>query len=86
MKYVLEICDRDGTGIADEEHSLIESDTPLPIPNVGDEVYFPDGAGPTGNQAGVVEVVNRTFTFCPATKREDAYVQIQVFCKESENK
>ena len=82
MKYLLEISDMAGSGIADEERARVESDTPIPVPDVGDEIYLPSSTGSAPDRDLTVKVFKRLFIFSPATDREDATAHIQVFCKD----
>ncbi len=78
MKYLLEIVNKEGVGISDEKHSFLESDTAIPIPNVGDKIYLPKEMD---SSAICVEVVNREFILF--FKQNELTAQVQVFCKES---
>jgi hypothetical protein len=68
MLYKLEILDMNHDGVGDEEDCRIISQTPLPLPNIGDAI----------DVAGVrVKVVNRKFAFDVPNE-----VLVQVFCEE----
>lgn len=69
-EYVLEISDMTGDGLGEEPHTLIESGSPIPIPNVGDRVSLP----------GVMaEVKKREFS---VYGEDPIAIKVQVFCKE----
>lgn len=81
MNYKLEISDTRGDGFAVEEDSLIESDSPIPIPQVGDTIYFPNGTGaPDSTTAAMAVVKWRRFVYFP----QEFYVQ--VFCEDATRK
>tara|TARA_R110001592_G_scaffold356300_1_gene657939 strand:- start:183 stop:413 length:231 start_codon:yes stop_codon:yes gene_type:complete len=42
MNYMLELANLSGDGITSEQWSLLESETPLPVPMVGDHVTAQD--------------------------------------------
>ena len=70
MKYVLEICNTQGDGIGEEGDSCdreVESDTPIPIPNVGEDISF--------SNLHIVKVVRRLFAYYNET------AHVQLFCE-----
>ncbi len=81
MEYMLEISDMKGDGIASQEFSQFETTTPIPIPSVGDRIYLPGGCGPEGKNAKEVIVSERQFTYTPEGENDDAFVHVQLFCK-----
>lgn len=72
MKYILELSTMNGDGLGEEPWSLIESDTPLPIPNVGDRIKL------QGNTS-FAEVVNREMSVFGT---DELVIKYQVFCRE----
>jgi putative protein kinase ArgK-like GTPase of G3E family len=75
MKYLLEISDMNGSGIGQtEDECRIESDTPIPIPGVGDRIQL--------SKSGVVQVVGRLYYFHEESNTEAAEAHVQLFCKE----
>lgn len=76
MRYTLEIGDLHGNAFAEEEYSRYDSDTPIPIPSPGDEIFLP---------GRMVTVVNRQFLFHPATEAQDVTFEVHVFCKEGDS-
>jgi hypothetical protein len=60
----------------------IESDTPIPIPNVGDTIYFPDGTEGYPDRSFTVKVVKRLFQYLPG--REGTTMYVQVVCQRLE--
>ena len=81
MKYRVDIYDMHEDYIASEEFSVLESSTPIPIPNVGDRIYVPSGSGPNSKQAKDLKVVERTFTYTPEFQNEDAYSRVELYCE-----
>jgi len=76
MKYIVELSDMSGDGLTDSEcSSRFESPTPIPAPNVGDELIVSGSSGKSGS-AQKVQVINRRFYI-----EEDSF-HIQVFCEE----
>ena len=70
MKYILELSTMSGDGLAEEQWSLFESDTPLPIPNVEDRIVI------QGRAATVVKRALRIFGTDPLT------MHFQVLCRD----
>jgi len=75
MKYIVELSDMSGDGLANSACSLFESPTPIPAPNVGDELIVYGSPGES-ESAQKVQVINRLFHV------EEDLFHIQVFCKE----
>jgi len=81
MKYRIDIYDRHEDYIASDKYSAFESSTPIPIPNIGDSIYLPNGCGPDGKQSKDVEVKKRQFTYTPEGQNEDAYTRVELYCE-----
>lgn len=76
MKYLVELSTMDGTGLAEEHLSRFESDTPIPIPAVGDRVQF------YGENGGRYVVRSRDFVYSAAS--DGVTLHVQVFCMDYE--
>ncbi len=85
MEYVVEISDMHGDGVAIEDFSRLISSSPLPVPNVGDNIYLPNGCGTDGKQAGEFTVVSRVFTYTPEHRDIDACVHVELFCRNKDD-
>ena len=85
MEYVVEISDMHGDGVANEDFSHLISSLPLPVPNVGDNIYLPSGCGPDSKRSGEFTVVSRLFTYTPKERDIDACVHVQLFCREKDD-
>jgi len=83
MEYVVELSMDGGTGVADREYSIFESDVPLPVPNPGDHVYVPSGGGPSGDRPQKLKVVHRLFMYKSAGERTPACAHVQVFYEDA---
>lgn len=78
MKYMLEFSTMTGDGLGEEPWSLIESDTPIPIPNVGDRINL------RGTDT-MATVVNRQMDVF-GNDEDDLVIKFQVFCRDIQAK
>ena len=84
MKYRLDIYDTHGDYMASEEFSEFESSTPIPIPNVGENIHLPSGCGTDNKQAKDLKVVERQFTYTPpVSQNDDAWTRVELYCEST---
>ncbi len=87
MRYMLELSHLNGDGAAAAEYALFESDTPIPVPNEGEIVYVPGGAGPDCNRAAFLRVVKRQFMYSPSQSDSNRdLTHVQLFCEGVEQR
>ena len=85
MEYIVEISNMQGDGLAEREESLIESQNPFPVPNVGDQIYVQSGGGSDYKQAQTLNVKKRQFSFHPERGSSEPAVHVQLFCQDASN-
>jgi len=73
MRYILEISQENGDGLGDQPYSLLESETPLPIPNVGDRINLQ-------GTATMAKVASRQMDVYGT---DEITIKFQVFCQNA---
>lgn len=84
MDYVVEISYMNGDDVAESEHSVIESSSPLTVPNVGDSIHVQSGAGSDYKHAQMLEVKHRRFTYLREMRDTGPQIHVQLFCEKLE--
>jgi hypothetical protein len=74
IEYMLELSHENGNALADEDYARLTSNSPLPVPSVGDLVKLP------GIQA---KVMSRIFSI---SGNNLILFHIQVFCRDVKKK